>query len=215
MITVREAKQIAKEWVEAEAPNIPNFRGAFLTGSLLWKKEHDLFPPSSDVDLKLIVDLDPDDPIFTGELRQKNQSFKGITLETTASSFQNFSTPERVLADFVYASHFSVTNFLSDPSGKLSEIQKAVAAQFARKQWVKSRISGAKEFTLWSLDSLHSASTADSMLALVFAYVGITQIPVHADLRPPTGRKCGVVFLDLMKNGSCISLILKMQMNIQ
>ena len=30
MITVREAKRIAQEWVEAEAPNIPQFRGAFL-----------------------------------------------------------------------------------------------------------------------------------------------------------------------------------------
>ena len=30
MITVREAKRIAKDWVEAEAPNIPHFRGAFL-----------------------------------------------------------------------------------------------------------------------------------------------------------------------------------------
>ena len=169
MITVREAKQIAKDWVEAEAPNIPDFRGAFLTGSILWKKDDDPFPPSSDVDLKLIVDLDPNDPIFNGELRQKNQSFKGITLETTASSFQDFSTPERVLADFVDASHFSVTNFLSDPSGKLSEIQKAVAAQFAQKQWVIKRIKGARDFTLWGLDSLQSGSNPDRMLALVFA----------------------------------------------
>ena len=28
MITIREAKQIAKDWVEAEAPNITSFRGS-------------------------------------------------------------------------------------------------------------------------------------------------------------------------------------------
>jgi hypothetical protein len=38
------------------------------------------------------------------------------------------------------------------------------------------------------------------MLALVFAFVGITQIPVHAVLKPPTGRKCSILFLDIMKN---------------
>ena len=41
MITVREAKRIAQDWVEAEAPNIPNFRGAFLIGSILWKDDDD------------------------------------------------------------------------------------------------------------------------------------------------------------------------------
>jgi hypothetical protein len=189
MITVREAKQIAKDWVEAEAPNIPNFRGAFLTGSILWKKDTDSFPPTSDVDLTFVVDINPDDPIFRGRLAQKNQSFKGIILETTASSFEKFRTPEQVLADFAYAGHFSVTNFLLDPSGKLSEIQKVITAQFAQKQWVVKRIEGARDFTLWSLNALQAGSIPDNILALVFTFVGVTQIPVHADLKPPTGRK--------------------------
>jgi hypothetical protein len=146
MITVGEAKRIAKDWVEAEAPNTPNFRGAFLSGSVIWKDDEDLLLPGSDVDLKIIIDIDPDDSVFEGRLGQKNQYYKGITIETTTSSFQDFSTPEKVLADFAYASHFSVTNILSDPSGKLSKIQKSVEEQFAQKQWVVKRIEGAKEF---------------------------------------------------------------------
>ena len=199
MTTVREAKQIAKDWVEAEAPNIPNFRGAFLTGSILWKEDADPFPSTSDVDLVIVVDNNPDDPIFRGRLAQKNQLFKGIILETAASTFEKFSTPEQVLADFAYASHFSVTNFLFDPSGKLSEIQKVVRAHFAQKQWVVKRIEGARDFTLWSLNALQAGSIPDRMLALVFTFVGVTQIPVHADLKPPTGRKCGIVFLDVLQ----------------
>ena len=64
MVTVGEAKQIAKDWIEAQAPNIPNFRGAFLTGSINWKTETDPLPSASDVDLKIVVDIDPKDPIF-------------------------------------------------------------------------------------------------------------------------------------------------------
>jgi hypothetical protein len=148
----------------------------------------------------IIVDIEPNDPIFSGKLRQRNQVFKGITLETTSSSFQDFSTPEQVLANFAYASHFSATDFLSDPSGELSRIQVAVAAQFARKKWVIKRIEGARDFTLWSLKSMQSGVRSDRMLALVFAFVGITQIPIHADLRPPTGRRCGVILRDLLKD---------------
>jgi hypothetical protein len=200
MITVREAKRIAKDWVEAEAPSIPNFRGAFLVGSILWKNDDDPLPAASDVDLKVVVDIDPHDPIFDGELRHRNLSFKGITLEPTLSPFQGFCTPEQILADHRYAAHFSIPNIVSDPSGELSKIQKIVEEQFARNKWVVKRIEGARDFALWGLDTLKSGSVVDRMLSLVFALWGITQIPVHADLRPPTGRKCGVVFLKVMKN---------------
>jgi hypothetical protein len=200
MITVREAKQIAKDWVEAESPNIPNFWGAFLTGSILWKNEADPLPSASDVDLKILVDIDPQDLIFERTLRHQNLSLKGITLEPTFNSFQDFSSPEHVLADYRYAAHFTVPNILSDPSGELIKIQKAVARQFAQKLWVVKRIEGARDFTLWGFDALQSGSFPDRMFSLNLASWGIAQIPLHADLRPPTGRKCGILFLDIMRN---------------
>ncbi len=199
MITVREAKHIAKDWVEAEAPNIPNFRGAFLTGSINWKNDDDPLPPASDVDLKVVVDRDPDDPIFEDKLRHQNQSINGITLEPTFNSFQDFSSPEQILADHRYAAHFSIPNILSDPTGELTKTQKAVAAKFTNKQWVIKRIKGARDFTLWGLDALQTGSVSDRMLSLNFALWGIAQIPLHADLQPPTGRRCGIVSLEILK----------------
>ena len=75
MITVGEAKQIAQEWVEAEVPNIPNFQGAFLIGSILWKDDDDPFPPASDVDVRIVVDIDPPTLMSMKELGQKHYMF--------------------------------------------------------------------------------------------------------------------------------------------
>jgi hypothetical protein len=200
MTTVREAKRIAQDWIDEESDNIPNFRGSFLVGSILWKNDDEPLPATSDVDLKTVVDIDDPKLIEEKGLRHQIHSTKGITLETTFSPFQGFSTPERVLADHRYASHFSIPNILSDPSGELSKVQKAVAEQYAQKKWVVKRIEGARDSALWVLNAIQTGSVSDRMFCLVVALWGIAQIPLHADLRAPTGRKCGIEFLDVMGN---------------
>jgi len=199
MVTIREAKRIAQDWVETEAASIPNFRGAFLTGSINWKKDDDPFPSVSDVDLKTLVDNDDPDSLNEQGLIQQYRSYKGIALETTYSPLQGFSSPETDLADYRYAAHFTVPNILSDPTGELIKIQKTIAEQFARKKWVTKRIDGARGSVQWGLDGLQSGSFEDRMLALWFA-TGIAAIPVQADLRHPTIRKGGIVFLEIMEN---------------
>jgi hypothetical protein len=199
MITVGEAKRIAKDWVEAEANNIPNFQGAFLSGSVIWKNNDDQFPTASDLDIKILVEFKPGDPIFERDLRHRNISFKGITLEPTFSPFEDFCTAEKILANYGYAAHFTVPNILLDPSGELTQIHEAVVRQFPQKKWVIKRIEGARDFTLWGLETLQSGSLSDRMVSLNFAMWGFAQIPLHADLRPPTGRRCGIVSLEIMK----------------
>ena len=201
MIKVSEAKRIAKDWVEAEAPNIPNFRAAFLNGSILWKDDHELQPETSDVDLKILMDVDEPEWIHEHGLIQQKRAYKGIILETTFSPFKEFSTPERVLADFVWAAQFSVPNILSDPSGELSVLQKTVAAQFARKKWVIKRIEGARNYALMFLDNTQKGNFKDQWMALVYAVSGgITMIPIQAELRPPTIRKGNIAFKKIMEN---------------
>lgn len=199
MTTVQEAKRIAKDWVEVEAPNIPNFRGAFLSGSVIWKDDDEPQPVTSDVDVKILVYIDDPKRIEEQGLIQQYRSYEGITLETTYSPFQRFSSPESVLADFGYAAHFTRSNILSDSTGNLTKIQKAVTAQFAYKKWVIKRIEGTRDIALWGLNSLQSGSYVDRMLALWYA-TGIAGIPLQADLRPPTIRKGGIVFLQVMKS---------------
>jgi hypothetical protein len=200
MITVRDAMRIAKEWVEAEAPNIPNFQGAFLNGSILWKNDDEPQPETSDVDVKILVDLD--DPKLLSEqgLKQKYKSYKGILLDTTFSLFQEFSTPEQILANYHYGANFTFPNILSDPSGALSKIQKVVASKYEQRKWVTKRVEGARDYVLSGLDSLKSGSYVDRLLSLFVTSLHIALIPILADLRPPTIRKSGIVFLQIMKN---------------
>ena len=199
IITVREARRVAKDWVEAEAPNIPNFRGAFLSGSVIWKGNDEPQPPTSDVDLKVVVDMVDPEAIEQQGLIQKYRSYKGILLETTYSPFQRFSSPEKVLADFAYAAHFTRPNIISDPSGDLSKIHKEVSEQFARKKWVIKRIEGERDTALWELNGLQSGSITDRMVALWFA-TSSAYIPVLADLRPPTIRRGGILCRQVMES---------------
>ena len=82
MTTVREAKQIAKEWVKTQAPNIPNFKGAFLIGSILWKNDDEPFHPASDVDVRILVDFEDRELIYKQGLAQQVLMVQGINLDT-------------------------------------------------------------------------------------------------------------------------------------
>jgi hypothetical protein len=199
MTTVREARQIAKDWVDAQAPNIPNYYGAFLIGSILWKDDDDPFPPASDVDIRIVLDIDPDELMSMTELGQKHDLYQGITIDSGFNPIQDINTPEQILENYFYASSFSVPNILSDPSGQLSKIQKAVSEQFTKKKWVIKRIDGMKELAISSLNSLKSSVVMDCGEPLFFALISIAQIPALADLRDPTTKKCLVVFQELMK----------------
>lgn len=97
MITVRGAKRIAKDWVEAQAPIIPNFRAAFLNGSILWKNDDEPQPNTSDVDLKIVMDVDDPEWIHEHGLIQRKRTYRGIILETTFSPFEEFSKPNKSL----------------------------------------------------------------------------------------------------------------------
>ena len=201
MITVGEAKHIAKDWVEAEALNIPHFRGAFLIGSILWKDDDTLHPEISDVDVKILVDIDDLKQIIEQNLIQHYQSYQGITLEIIFTPYKKYNNPEEILANFAHAAHFSVYNILSDPTGELSAIQKVVAAQYAQKKWVMKRIEGARAYTLNSLDYLRTGTIGDRWLEMAFALIcGLAQIPIQAKLQPPTVRKASIIFQKIMKN---------------
>lgn len=200
MITVREAKQIAKEWVEAQTPNIPKFQGAFLIGSILWKDDDDPFPPASDVDVRIVVEIDPTKLMSMTELGQKNHIFKGITIDSGFNPIQDINTPEQILANYFYASSFSAPNILSDPTRHLSKIQKTVSELFPKKKWVIKRVDGMKERAISSLNSLKSSAVMDCGEPLFNAVLSIAQIPALADLRDPTLKKCLVVFQECMKS---------------
>jgi hypothetical protein len=52
-----EARAIAQQWVEEEASKTAGFAGAFIAGSTNWLPEDDAFSPTSDIDIKLVLDI--------------------------------------------------------------------------------------------------------------------------------------------------------------
>lgn len=200
MVTAAEAKRIVRDWVEEEASKTPGFQGAFLIGSINWRTEDEPMPPTSDVDVRIVVDIDDHELIAEQGLRQQIRSIQGVTLDFGFDPISRVGTPEQVLGNYTLACHFSVPNILSDPSGHLTKIQKAVEKHYAQRRWLTERVERARVHTLEVLHDLQmSDDVVGSVTPLFFAVMGMTQIPAVADLRNPTMRKCLVVFLELVE----------------
>lgn len=127
-MTVREAKEIAKKWVDEDACKLPGFQGAFFGGSVNWKPDEEPFPIHSDLDISLVIDGD------TGIFKQRKILYQGVILEPSPKSVERVKTAEQVLGDFRLACHFSVPSIIADPTGHLSEIHRIVSNEYARRE---------------------------------------------------------------------------------
>jgi hypothetical protein len=157
-------------------------------------------PPTSDVDVRIVVDIDDHKLIAEQGLRQQILSVRGITLDFGFDPIRQFGTAEQVLGSPFRACHFSVPNILSDPSGHLTRIQKAVEEHYAQRRWLTERVERAKAHTLEALHNLQTSDNAtECAIPLSLAVMGMAQLPALADLRNPTMRKCLVVFLELLE----------------
>ena len=54
-MTVRDAKNAARDWVLRNRDSIPNFAGALYAGSVVYQPGHEPFPATSDVELAVIA----------------------------------------------------------------------------------------------------------------------------------------------------------------
>jgi len=77
---VREAREIASDWVENEGCRVPGFSGAFFAGSVNFKAPHDVLSPGSDVDVFIIVDADDISSLRTRKIAYRGWSW---SLRTT------------------------------------------------------------------------------------------------------------------------------------
>lgn len=195
---VREVKEIAEQWVSEQAAKIPGFAGAFYTGSITSLPDQEDYSTSSDVDLYIVIDGD-----MPENTRHVKFDYKGIILEPNYVSSQRHRTPEQLLANHFLAFHFRVPNIISDPSGNLTALQKAVARDFAKRQWVEERCQSEFQAALrWAEKCLSVESEDDYMLERVANLVGSVvfgvSVPALADLRSPTVRKCLVLYHEVL-----------------
>lgn len=121
-MTVGQAKNIARLWVEQHKGEIERFAGVFFTGSINFKLEDVLWEKeSSDVDIHILIDGK-----VLASIWQQKLLYQGVILDPSCKNRNSFKTPENVLSSVMYTCHFTVPSAVAGPSGHLAKHQVAV-----------------------------------------------------------------------------------------
>lgn len=181
---IEQARAAARQWVAEEGSTLPGFRGAFFHGSIGWLPDDAALPETSDVDV-LVVLADGEPPEKVGKFR-----YRGLLLEVSFLSCDDLRSPEAVLGQYHLAGSFRTASVISDPTGSFTELQRAVAKDFAKREWVYRRCEDAHVRVLHNLRSLKPDDPLhDQVTAWLFATGVTTHILLVAGLRNPTVRR--------------------------
>ena len=181
---VREVKEIARQWVQEEAVNLPGFYGAFFIGSINWMDDDAAFPLTSDVDIMIALENYNEYPEY------KKVRYQNIILEIATKSKEEVKDAETVLSNYRYAAHFTRPNIILDPTDHLSRIRTVVSKEYARRKWVHKRVVDAHT---WALISSERVATLTEQVHHTFPWLYpvtiLGHVPLIADLQNPTVRK--------------------------
>jgi hypothetical protein len=182
-VNVEQAKDIARRWVIEEARKMPDFYGAFFHGSINWLSDATIFPPTSDVDI-IIVSTDPP-PVKLGKFICRD-----IILDVSYLSSNQFQSPEQLLGQSHMAGSFRTPSIISDPSGQLTKIQKAVSKSYAKRKWVYKRCEHIEDKIIQNLQGLKRLKPFhEQVISWVFATGVTTHMLLVAGLKNLTVRK--------------------------
>ena len=189
-MTVREAKEIAADWVVREGSRMPGYSGAFFAGSINGRSAGETQPPGSDVDFFIVLDQEDTSSIFSHKF-----FWKGVVLESACFPLPEFRNPEIAVADYRVACHLAVPSIIADPSGILEKAHRFVVREYPRRIWIRKRCDSA--IGTWIEGFLdHSYDMPQPLnLWLRWMFFGVTggQSIALADLRDPTVKKSLVV----------------------
>lgn len=141
-LTIKDAKDIAADWVARNSGVAPGFAGAFIAGSTNWKPDHAPFPTTSDVDIMMVHD-GTGEPVHLGKFMYQN-----VLIDVGAIKMERIDTAEKILEDHRIAGSFSKNCVVADPTGRLTELQSAVSRDYASRKWVLKRIQHAEELSV-------------------------------------------------------------------
>ena len=182
-LTVDEARAAARHWVLAEAETNVAIMGAFYHGSVITMPDAAEMPPSSDVDVMVLLDH--------GATWDKPGKFThaGALLEISTIGRDRVATAEAVLGEYNLAGSFRYPGVIFDRDGTLTGLQAMVGHEFARRRWVRRRCEQARDkvvsgFPLEETDGLPVATNG-----WLFPAGVTTHILLVAGLRNPTVRK--------------------------
>jgi hypothetical protein len=186
MLTTREARLVAEEWVRAEAASIPEFVGALLAGSARARAPEDPHPETSDLDVWIVVDAAVPDTVAApeGRFAARKLHHRGVIVERAFFPWERLSDPARVLGDAFLAPALAAPVLLADPSGRLERVAAAVRAEFPRRSHVRRRVDGALALAGQFCEYAASGATAPRFDPLVSRAAGLGVSVTHAAAAP-------------------------------
>jgi hypothetical protein len=183
VVILRQAKEVARQWVIEEAALAPGFGGAFYHGSATWLADDADLPATSDLDVMVVLDT-PDPPDKPGKF-----VYRDVLLEVSYLPSDRLRSPDLILGKYQLAGSFRTASVIADPSGRLREVQAAVAKDFAKRRWVRTRCEDARDNVLRHLRSWRESEPLhDQVPAWLFATGVTTHVLLVAGLRNPTVR---------------------------
>ncbi|MGH2355881.1 MAG: hypothetical protein ACRDJN_30090 [Chloroflexota bacterium] len=190
---VKQAKDVARQWVIEEGSSTPGFCGAYHAGSTNWLPDDAALPATSDVDVMVVL-ADPNPPGKPGKF-----IYRDVLLEVSYLPRDRLQSPNLILGDYHLAGSFRTPSVILDPSGQLTTLQAAVSRDFARRQWVSKRCQHARNRVLDYLQSMdESAPLHDQIMAWLFAAGITTHVLLVAGLKNPTVRRRYVAARELL-----------------
>lgn len=179
---VRDARQVARDWVIAHGREMPGCAGAFLHGSINWLADDAVLPANSDVDVMMVFDREPL-PRSPGKLFSRD-----VLLEVSSLAMSEVARAELVLGQYHLAGSFHTASVLLDPSGHLSGIQEQVARDYAKRRWVERRCQHALEKIRGGYPPRGGDSFPEEVTGWLFPAGITTHVLLVAGLKNPTVR---------------------------
>ena len=180
---VRQAKEIARQWVLNEGVSTPGVVGAFFHGSITALPDDAELPSTSDVDVMLVLD-GPEPPVKPGKF-----VYHGVLLEVSYLPAGQVRSATEVLGQYHLAGSFRYPSVIFDPTGHLTDLNAAVARDFARREWVVRRCQHAQDRILTNLASIRPDDPfPNQVTSWLFATGVTTHLPLVAGLQNPTVR---------------------------
>lgn len=182
-VTVKQAREAARQWMVEEASTMPGFRGAYTAGSTNWLTDDADLPATSDVDIMVVLA----EPREVGG--RHKFLYHGVLLEVSYLRQDQFRSPVQILSDYHLAPSFRTTKIMFDPLGFLAPLFAEVSRDYPKRYWVRRRVAHARDKLLRFLHSVNGeAAFPDQVVACLFAAGVTTHILLVAGLKNPTVR---------------------------
>lgn len=123
-VTVKQARDVARQWMVEEAIAIPGFRGAYTAGSTNWLSEDAGLPATSDLDVMVVL-AEPN-----RACGRRKFLYHGVLLEVSYLCQDQFQSPSRILSDYHLAPSFRTTKIMADPVGFLEPLFAEVCRDY-------------------------------------------------------------------------------------